>query len=221
MPSMIPRPWVILLAAGGSHRFGGAKQLARIDGESLLRRMARVALGSSAAGCVVVLGARADRLRRELAGLPLRVVVNSFWRRGLSSSLAAGVASLPVGARGALILLADQAAIGPPALELLQAAWRADPRAVVAARIGNTLGPPAILPRGLFREVKRLRGDRGARDLLRDPARRTIGIELPGASVDVDRPADIAGLRPRPAPGRLPRSARSSRARRPRRSGGT
>jgi molybdenum cofactor cytidylyltransferase len=218
---MIPRPWVILLAAGASHRFGGAKQLARIGGESLLRRMARVALGSGAAGCVVVLGARADRLRPELAGLPLRVVVNRLWRRGLSSSLAAGVASLPVGARGALVLLADQAAIRPAALELLQAAWRADPRTVVAARIGNTLGPPAILPRALFSEVKRLRGDRGARSLLRDPARRTIGIELPGASADVDRPTDIASLRSRPAPGRPTRSARSSRRRRPRRSGGT
>lgn len=218
---MIPRPWVILLAAGGAHRFGGAKQLARIDGESLLRRMARVALGSGAAGCVVVLGARAQRLRRELDGLPLHIVVNRAWRRGLSASLAAGVASLPLRARGALILLADQAAIGPAALELIQAAWRAHPRAVVATRLGDALGPPVILPRALFREVKRLRGDRGARDLLRDPARRTIGMELPDAAFDVDRRADIARLRLQPAPGRSRRSARSSRARRPRRSGGT
>jgi molybdenum cofactor cytidylyltransferase len=218
---MIPRAWVILLAAGGSRRYGGTKQLARLDGETLLRRMARVALWGGAAGCVVVLGARAARLRREVAGLDLRIAVNRRWRQGLAGSLAVGVAALPATARGALILLADQAAIGPADLELLAAAWRLEPRGVVASRAGGRLGPPAILPRRLFRAIGRLQGDQGARELLRDPARRVIGIDLPRAAIDVDRPADLARVRRARVPGRARQSARSSRARRPRSSGAT
>jgi molybdenum cofactor cytidylyltransferase len=191
---MIPRPWVVLLAAGASRRFGSPKQLARVGGESLLRRMARTALACRPAGCIVVLGARAPRLRRELAGLGVVVVVNRRWREGLSRSLAAGVAALPANAPGALVLLADQAALGPADLEVLCAAWRRAPGRIVAARVGDTFGPPAILPRRAFPALRRLSGDRGARALLRDPRRRAIGIELPGAALDVDRPSDLAEL---------------------------
>ncbi len=189
---MIPRPWVVLLAAGASRRFGGPKQLARLGGESLLRRMARVALACGPAGCVVVLGARAPRLRRELAGLGVRVVVNLRWREGLSRSLAAGVAALPAEARGVLVLLADQVAFGPAELEVLFSCWRRVPRRIVATRVGDTLGPPAILPRSLFAAMRRLRGDRGARELLRDPRHHAIGLELPAADLDIDRPQDLA-----------------------------
>jgi CTP:molybdopterin cytidylyltransferase MocA len=191
---MIPRPWVVLLAAGASRRFGGPKQLARVGGESLLRHMARVALACGPAGCVVVLGARAPRLRRELAGLGVRAVVNPRWREGISRSLAAGVAALPADAQGALVLLADQAALGPADLEVLCACWRKSPRRMVAVRTGSTLGPPAILPRSVFPALRRLRGDHGARELLRDPRRCAIGIELPGAALDIDRPSDLAAL---------------------------
>jgi len=191
---MIPRPWVVLLAAGASRRYGSPKQLARVGGESLLRRMARTALACGPAGCVVVLGARAARLRRELAGLAVVVVVNRRWREGLSRSLAAGVAALPAEARSVLVLLADQAALGPADLEVLCACWRRTPRRIVAARAGDTLGPPAILPRSLFPVLKRLRGDRGARELLRDPRRRAVGVELPGAELDIDHPLDLTAL---------------------------
>jgi len=218
---MIPRPWVVLLAAGVSRRFGSPKQLARLDGESLLRRMARVALAGRPVGCILVLGARAERMRREVAGLDLVIVVNPRWREGLSRSLAAGIGALPADARGALVMLADQAALGPGDLALLCACWRLAPRRIVAASDGKRLGPPAILPRSMFPALKRLRGDRGARDLLRDPGRRVVGVELPGAALDVDRPSDLAALKRIRSRGRTKRSARSSLARPPTRSGAT
>ena len=189
---MILRPWVILLAAGGSRRFGAPKLLVRIEGESLIRRAARVALGCRPAGCVVVLGAQAAQLQRELRELPLQIVINRRWRTGLASSLRAGVAALPRSAPAALIQLADQAAIGPADLELLIAGWQRLPRAIVTARAGETRSPPVILPRHFFPEVRSLRGDSGARQLLRDPRRRVVEFEMPQAAWDIDRPEDLA-----------------------------
>jgi molybdenum cofactor cytidylyltransferase len=221
MLPMIARPWVVLLAAGGARRFNGPKQLARVGPESLLRRASRVALASEPAGCVVVLGAHAARLRKELTGVPVKVVVNRKWRQGLASSLVTGIDALPRSARSALVILADQAALGPAELVLLAAASRARPGAIVATLAGDVLGPPAVLPRDLFRAVRRLRGDQGARELLRDPARKVVAVELPNAAFDVDRPADVGRLRHARARARTPRSAGSSPSRRPRSSGGT
>ncbi|MEX1994050.1 MAG: nucleotidyltransferase family protein [Steroidobacteraceae bacterium] len=189
---MIPRPWVVLLAAGAARRFGGPKLLARIGGESLLRRSARVALGSQPAGCIVVLGARASRLQRELRGLPVEIVINRRWRSGLAGSLRAGIGALPMTARSVLVLLADQPAIGPADLVLLTAAWRRQPRAIVTARAEDIRCPPAILPRHTFAALRRLRGETGARRLLADPGRLVIEFEMPGAALDVDRPEDLA-----------------------------
>jgi molybdenum cofactor cytidylyltransferase len=195
---MILRPWVLLLAAGGSRRFGSPKLLARCGGESLLRRAARVALGCRAAGCTVVLGARSIRHARELHGLSINIVVNRNWRQGLSSSLRAGITTIPPHVPGALVLLADQVSVGPADLELLIAAWRRHPRAIVAARAGTVIGPPAILPRSEFRAVRRLRGDTGARALLSDPSRAVIEIRITSAAFDVDTPADLARWRAAP-----------------------
>ncbi len=188
---MILRPWVVLLAAGGSRRFGSPKLLARRHGETLLRHAARVALSCRSAGCTVVLGAHATRLAATVAGLPLTVVVHRGWRSGLAGSLRAGIASIPRTAPAALVLLADQVAIGPADLELLIAAWRTAPRSIVAARSSATLGPPAILPRSVFPELRRLRGDAGAKSLLADPSRRVIEIGIEAAAFDVDRPEDL------------------------------
>jgi molybdenum cofactor cytidylyltransferase len=218
---MIPRPWVVLLAAGGSRRYGAQKQLARFGRESLLRRMARVALAAAPAGCVVVLGARASRVSRELSDLHVRPVINRRWRSGLGSSLAAGIAALPANAPGALVLLADQAAIGPAELELLCAAWRAAPGSIVASRSGRIVGPPAIFPRRYFAELRRLRGDQGARSMLRDQSRQVIAMEIAAATSDADHPSDLDRITRARAPARTRRSARSSRARRSTRSGVT
>jgi CTP:molybdopterin cytidylyltransferase MocA len=188
---MIARPWVVLLAAGGSARFGSAKQLARGGDESLLRRAARAAAASAPPGCVVVLGAGSARLRQELAGLPVRAVVNRRWRHGLSSSLVAGIDALPRSACAALVFLADQVALGPVDLELLAAAWRSAPTRIVASLADGVLGPPAVFPRRVFPLLRRLRGDQGARDILRDPARDVVGVELPNAAIDVDQRGDL------------------------------
>jgi CTP:molybdopterin cytidylyltransferase MocA len=195
---MIRRPWVILLAAGGSRRFGAAKQLARIGGRSLLRRAAECAIASRPGGCIVVLGARAARLERELQGLAVRIVRNPGWKSGMAGSLRKGIAALPAAAPAALVFLADQAALGPGDLAVLAAASRRAPRAIVTARAGGVRCPPAVIPRRLFPAVRRLRGEAGARELLRDRRRRVIEFDMPRAALDVDGPGDL---------GRIARSA--------------
>ena len=74
---------IVILAAGGSSRMGRPKQLLPLDGTSLLVRAATNALQSQCRPVVVVVGAGAETMRRELAGLDIQIVVNSSWESGI------------------------------------------------------------------------------------------------------------------------------------------
>src|SRR2546430_3729724 len=56
--------------------FRSNKMLLVLEGESLIRRAAKRALGAALSPVVVVIGHEADRLRAELKDLPLEFAVN-------------------------------------------------------------------------------------------------------------------------------------------------
>ena len=178
----------VILAGGASRRLGRPKQLAAWEGESLLRRIAGTALAGGGP-VTVVTGYRAEAMAAHLEGLPVAVVANPDWEEGMASSLRRGVAALPAGATGVLLLTCDQPAVTPALLARLQAAHREAPEAIVACAYGDTRGTPALLPARTFPQLLVLRGDQGARGLLREPG--VVLVPFPEGAMDVDRPEDL------------------------------
>jgi molybdenum cofactor cytidylyltransferase len=186
-----PSHGAVLLAGGASRRLGFPKQLIEIDGEPLLRRVARALLATAPLDCVVVLGHEAEHMRAALDGLALRSVVADDAARGMSASLAAGVAALDARCQAALIALTDQPALDAAHLIALRDAWRRAPEQAVASAYADTRGVPAVLPRAWFAEIAQLRGDVGARDLLRASDRAIIAIAAAALERDLDTPEDL------------------------------
>jgi CTP:molybdopterin cytidylyltransferase MocA len=143
---------------------------------------------------IVVVGADALRLklmlRRTRCGA--RIVTNPDWKQGMATSLQAGVAAVPRSARAALVLLVDQPRVGAAALRRLVVAWQRRPGVPAAARYKKDGGVPAVLPRRQWRALRALRGDAGARALLRSD--RVTLVEMPEAAFDVDTPCDLLAL---------------------------
>ncbi|MBV8784102.1 MAG: nucleotidyltransferase family protein [Gammaproteobacteria bacterium] len=189
-----PALFSILLAAGASTRFGSPKQLLRVAGRPLLHTLATRAAEVTGGALIVVLGAGADELAPLLKHSPGSVVINQDWREGLASSIRAGIARLPSTCAGALLLLADQAAVTADDLQRLAGTWRKQPQYIAAASYDGTTGVPAIFPRAMFRALAELRGDVGARTLLRRNADRVVRVSMPSAALDVDTPEDLLGL---------------------------
>lgn len=185
-----PRLGALLLAAGAGRRFGGPKQLAELHGEPLLLRALRQANAVAGAGTWVVLGARAAELATLLAGRDARVLVNPAWTEGIGASIRHGIAELGGQADAVLILLADQPAVGSDDLQRLVAAWRSAPERPAAASLAGRPVVPAIFPASWFPALLRLRGDRGARGLLREAQALSL-VPMPAAGVDIDRPEDL------------------------------
>jgi molybdenum cofactor cytidylyltransferase len=187
----------VLLAAGGSRRLGAPKQLLRRRGTPLLvHAVAALRAAAPAAPLIVVLGAHRTRLRLVLrrAARDAIVATNPRWADGLASSLTTALAHVPEGAAAMLVALVDQPHVDAAALGRLLAAWRRRPGRPAAASYDNRAGVPAVLPRSYWRAVRSLRGDSGARALLRDATSLTL-VAMPEAAVDLDTPEDVSAWR--------------------------
>ncbi|MGH9579548.1 MAG: nucleotidyltransferase family protein, partial [Terriglobales bacterium] len=93
--SKVPKIHPVILAAGGSRRLSFPKQSAEFDGHTALELAVRNCawLGTP----LVVLGNDAAALRRRVPQ-GVGVVINRKWRRGMLSSLLAGLRRVPHGA---------------------------------------------------------------------------------------------------------------------------
>ena len=189
---------LILLAAGGSSRLGHPKQLLPYRGRTLLRHAAETALASACRPIVAVLGAQADHLRPEMAGLEVLIVENPEWEQGMGSSIRTGLAALEMSApdvSGVLLMLCDQPLLSPEALDALVRSHLNTSSPLVASEYGGTRGVPAFFSRTLFPELRALKDAQGARAVIAAHASETITVPLPAGIWDVDTAADYARLR--------------------------
>jgi CTP:molybdopterin cytidylyltransferase MocA len=192
-----PRLRVVVLAAGVSVRFGGVKALARIRGQSLLRRTLACASAVAGPAPIVVVPPRSAQLSAEGRGSGARFVVNRHRLQGLSTSLRTGLRAARY-ATAVLILPVDLAWLQGADLARLIRRWRAAPRRIVARREGVRAAIPLILPKSRFAAGLLVHGDTGLRGHLASlPGSARVLVDLPSAAFDVDTRADLRRARAR------------------------
>jgi molybdenum cofactor cytidylyltransferase len=192
--SQSPTLHVVVLAAGASTRFGSPKQLVRLHGRPLLHLAVSRAVEVAGQAVTVVLGANAADLAPLLRHTPAAVIVNRAWAEGMGSSVRTGVSRVPATADAVLLMLADQPAVTAEDLRRLVGTWRRQPQCIVAAHYDGITGVPAIFPREDFRALAALRGDMGARTLLKRGGDRLVRVPLQAAAIDIDTPEDLLNL---------------------------
>jgi molybdenum cofactor cytidylyltransferase len=185
----------LVLAAGAGTRFGGAKQLADLEGVPLLEHAVRAIAATPVEQLVVVLGAEADEIQAHVDLHGAEVVVCSRWDEGQSASLACGLANLS-DCDAVVITLGDQPRLSPDAIRRVIAARRRGVDAV-RATYGGEPGHPVLLERRLFGRMRDVTGDHGARNLLLSVSTREVPCDDLGGGEDVDTPAQLDALRVR------------------------
>lgn len=186
----------VVLAAGLSRRLGRPKQLLELDDKPLVRHVVERALVSALDEVIVVTGAHADAIDAALADRWVRLVHNDRYEQGMGTSLAAGVAALGDDVDAIVVLLADQPAIRPEAIDRAIGAWRETGAPVVMACYGDERGHPVLFSRECFRELAALDGDSGGRDVIRARRDRLVLVDggLPSPPADVDTEEAWAAL---------------------------
>lgn len=176
----------IILAAGKSLRMGVPKLLLLIEGKSLLQHVIDSALKSKVDDVVVVLGAEAAKLKREIKPGKARIIVNTSYEEGQSTSLRAGLQSINPKSRAVIILLGDQPFINKATINALVDKYQESGSPVVAPVYNGKRGNPVLFDRSLIPELLSASGDQGGRKIVEKYIDRIATIEIDSAIVGID-----------------------------------
>jgi molybdenum cofactor cytidylyltransferase len=183
----------IVLAAGTSGRWGdGNKLLAEVAGKPLVEHAARAALDAGCDPVLVVTGNERAEIEAALAGLPVRVVHNPDFARGLATSVRNGVAAVPRNSVAVVVLLGDMPWVRAGHVRRLCERFDPERPRVLVPEWQGRRGNPVLWPRQLFAELAALEGDRGGRQLLARHPDLVETVSLDEAVLrDVDAPEDL------------------------------
>ena len=190
-----PEPYTaVLLAAGEGSRFGGLKQLERVNGKPLLSRsMKRIDEINWKNDPILVLGYHAEKIRGEIDLDGFNLVHNERWEEGMSTSVKTAINSADPGTRGYFLFLADMPAVPVSAIEkVLERANEGG--SLIAPEYGGQRGFPVYLNRKWEEELQEeISGDRGARRIISDNRKELdlVPANHKGVLMDVDDRTDL------------------------------
>ena len=148
----------------------------------------------TAAGCspvIVVLGAALQQAQALLQGREVIVAATANWSDGISASLRAGIAAIPVAAPAAVVTLVDLPDVGETVVRRVLESG-AGPATLTRATYHGRPGHPVVLGRahwpGILAAANR---DVGARGYFDEHAPELVECADLASGRDVDRPDEV------------------------------
>ncbi|MFB6471073.1 MAG: NTP transferase domain-containing protein [Vulcanisaeta sp. AZ3] len=181
------RVGAIVLAAGEGSRFGGNKLLSVVNGEPVIIRVLKALEGLER---VVVVGAYAEELMPYLRGEV--VIYNPHYREGMSTSIRLGLRFF-LDYDAVLIVLSDMPLITKDTVTRILSTYHDGCSAVIPTHNGLR-GNPVLIHKTLYGELMRVRGDVGAREILRGRSDVCLVECGPEVLIDIDTPNDLINL---------------------------
>lgn len=184
---------ILLLAAGSSSRMGQSKQLLTINGKTLIRSMTEVCLSSNTGKVIVVLGANENVHKKEIQDLPVEIISNHDWDKGMGTSIKAGVkyvsSQLPASA-GVIISVCDQPHLTAKHLIGLTEQFVSNKKLIIASSYAGVKGVPALFDAFYFSTLLQLDNGVGARKMIQVYSQAIVELPFPEGAIDLDTMAD-------------------------------
>jgi molybdenum cofactor cytidylyltransferase len=188
---------IIILAAGKSNRLGSPKQLLKYKGKGLLQHTVEVAMSLHIDPVIIITGANASLIEKELINYPAKQVFNKNWVDGMASSIQCGLAfaeQIVPDLDGILIMVCDQPFVDEVLLKRLIEKQKHKGAPVTACTYEDIIGIPAIFHKSIFPELKRLQGDTGAKNIIRNNEDKIATIAFHKGEIDIDTSIDYENL---------------------------
>ena len=139
-------------------------------------------------------GIKHSELKTSLKHLNVQFVYNSNYAKGLSSSLKAGVETLPDDCDGAVVALGDMPGVKAADIDgLIEEFDPARCQSIVVPTHNGKRGNPVVWARRYFKEISAVSGDVGARHLIGSNSDQLheVPTENSGVLIDLDTPEAV------------------------------
>jgi len=188
---------IIILAAGNSSRLGKTKQLLHFNGKTLLQHAIQEAAEAHGELIVVVTGAHADEISKELKNEKVEIVFNKDWEQGIASGIVIGLKkaiALRNELEKVILAVCDQPFVSSLLLQQLFEKQNKSGKHIVASAYADTIGTPALFTKKYFDALMGLTGDQGAKILLKKYSDDLATVDFPDGYIDIDTQADYENL---------------------------
>jgi len=188
---------IIILAAGSSSRFGSTKQLVHFKGKTLLQHTIEEATEAGAEPIIVVTGANANEISKEIKNEKIEIVFNKDWEQGMALGIIIGLKkaiSLNNKMEKAIIAVWDQPFISSSLFQQLYQKQNESAKYIVACCYADTIGTPALFTQKYFDVLMKLKGDEGAKKLMKTYSEDVATVDFPKGYIDIDTKEDYENL---------------------------
>jgi len=167
------------------------------DDKNLLQQAVDAAVYSNANSVIVVLGASADLISKEIVKMNAHIIENKEWEEGMASSVRIGLNTLQKNSpltEAVIFMVCDQPYVSSSLLNDLIHTQRETGKPIVTCNYGEAIGPPALFHKSLFNELMLLKGDAGARKIIQQHSDQVATILFTKGKIDIDTNEDYEAL---------------------------
>ncbi len=178
----------ILLGAGESKRMGVSKLSLPWNKKTIFEHCLKSLLDSTVDEVIIVLNKKIESPIHLFNDRKVKVVVNPYFRRGMSTSIRRGIQALDSRSHGIMIALGDQPFLKTRTVDALVRAFQKKEGTITVPSFQGKRGHPVIYHRKYEGELLRLKGDVGGRFLLEKYARevKVLSVRSKGVVKDID-----------------------------------
>ena len=178
----------ILLAAGRSKRTKGQNKLSKkIKGIPLINHILKSLIKSKVNRIIIVLGYENKKIKKiSLKSKKITFAVNSNYLKGISTSVKCGLKKISKKNIGFLIVQADMPLVSKRTINALCSAVKNRDKEIFVPVYKRKIGNPLAFKYSMIKSLKKIKGDRGAKKLIRSNKSKVQLVKMKSKSILID-----------------------------------
>jgi molybdenum cofactor cytidylyltransferase len=182
----------ILLAAGESRRMGKLKQLMPLGKSTIIEQAIDNLSASAVNEVIVVLGHKAEEIKEAISTRSVKIAFNPSYQEGMGTSIIAGLKLADPRAEAVMLALGDQPLVDSQTINYLIDEFHKSDKGIALPTYKGKRGHPVILAIKYQPELLKLKGDIGAREIIKRHPKDVLEVAVDSAGVisDIDTEED-------------------------------
>lgn len=185
---------VVILAAGESKRMGVPKQILPIFGVPMLKYFVDEVLDTEAHPVTVVVGANKTKIVPLLENIPIGIIDNPEWQKGMGSSIKMGLVGsylITKGFDGLIFMTSDMPFVNSAMInKLIETAREFPEKTIIASKYSGTLGIPVLYKKERFEDILDMKAEHGAKQFFNKYPEEIVTVDFDLGAVDLDTKED-------------------------------